>query len=207
MFVEAPVLDGFDAQAQQRGHIVRRQNDAVLAVDGKHIADQERIEAEHGQLGAIGLPKTDDRVAARMDRYDFRLPDLVYKAHAARMEIEVAAVSAVHAGPRGRIAAAVVEAAQLLFELVGRHPSTGVKIEGLGVHARRHRPQATLEIPGYDAVEIHGPDCSEDHQRCERDAHDDEQLAQTMRLGAGHVGAQLRERENTRLKARQSLPR
>src|SRR6266851_4439028 len=110
MFVEAPVLDGFDAQAQQRRHIARRQNDAVLAVDGKHIADQEWIEAVDGQLGAIGMPKADDRVAARADRHEFRLPELVYKAHAARMEIEVAAVSAVHTRPRGRIAAAVVEA-------------------------------------------------------------------------------------------------
>jgi hypothetical protein len=101
------------------------------------------------------------------------------------MEFEVAAVSAVHTGPRGRIAAAVVEAAQLLFEVVGRHGSTGVKVEGLGVDARRHRPQPTLEVPGHDAVEIYDPDCSEGY---ERDAQDQEQVAQTMRLGAGHVG-------------------
>jgi hypothetical protein len=101
------------------------------------------------------------------------------------MEIEVATVSAVHTGSRSGIAAAVVKAAQLLFEFVGRHGSTAVKIEGLGVDARRHRPQPTLEVPGHDAVEIHDPDCSEGY---ERDAHHDEQLAQTMRLGAGHVG-------------------
>jgi hypothetical protein len=157
-------------------------------VDGKHIADQERIEAEYGQLGAIGMPKADDRVAARADRYAFRLPELVYEAYAACMEIEVAAVSAVHAGPRGRIAAAVMQAVQFLFEVVGRHGSTGVKIERLGVDARRHRPQPTLEVPGHDAVEIHDPDCSEGRERYDCDAQDEEQVAQTTRLGAGHVG-------------------
>jgi hypothetical protein len=104
------------------------------------------------------------------------------------MEIEVAAVSAVHTGPRCRIAASVVEAAQLLFEVVSRHGSAGVKIEGLGVDARRHRPQPTLEVPGHDAVEIHDPDCSEGREGHKRHARDDEQNAQTMRLGAGHVG-------------------
>ena len=47
VLVKTPVLDQLDRRAQQWRHIGRRQHDAIFAVDGKHAADQERIEAEH----------------------------------------------------------------------------------------------------------------------------------------------------------------
>ena len=67
VLIEAPVLDQFDARTQQGRHVGRRQDETVLTVDGKHTADHGRIEAEHRQLCAIGLPEVRDRVAARAD--------------------------------------------------------------------------------------------------------------------------------------------
>src|ERR1700675_1353302 len=109
--------------------------------------------------------KLGDRVAAGADRHEFGIAKLIHKAHAARMEIEVAVLPMVDARPLLRIAAAVVEPAQLLFQVIRPYLSTDIKIERLGVDTRRHGPMPTLKFPHHDAVEMHDPDCADD---CER---------------------------------------
>jgi hypothetical protein len=113
------------------------------------------------------------------------------------MEIEVAAVSPVDAGPRCRIAAAVVEAAQFLFEVISRYGRAGIEIERLGVDARRHRPQPTLEIPGHDAVEVYNPGRGGDG--CERDARHDEHGESTQQFGASHAELSRPDEEEARI--------
>ena len=143
-------------------------------MDGKDTADQQRIETEHGQLGAIGVPEARDRVVAGADRHEFRLPQLVDEPHTARMEIEVAAVPAVEAGPRCRIAAAVVETAKFLIEVVGRYRSTDVQIERLGIDTRRHGPQTPLKFMGHEAIEVHDPGRGDGCEHDAREAGNDE---------------------------------
>ena len=50
--VELAVLDGLQRRGQQRRHLVRRDDDAVLAVDREDAADQQRVEADHRHVGA-----------------------------------------------------------------------------------------------------------------------------------------------------------
>ena len=53
--VEAPVLDGLQRLRQKRGHLLRREDDAVLAVRRENVADQQRLELRdrHGVARAV----------------------------------------------------------------------------------------------------------------------------------------------------------
>jgi hypothetical protein len=77
-----------------------------------------------------------------------------------------------------------MEAAQLLFEVVGRDRSTDVEFERCSEDTRRHRPVPTLEFSGDDAVEVHHPSGA-GGQEC--DAPNEEREAPARRPGAGHA--------------------
>ena len=97
-------------------------------------------------------------VAVRMDGHALGLAQLVDEAHAARMQVEGVAMPPIDARARRGIAAAVVQAAQFLLEIVGRDRRTRVQLERRGIDARRHRPEPALKLAGHDAVEMHDPD-------------------------------------------------
>src|SRR5580700_183722 len=132
--------------------------------------------------------KLGDRVAAGADRHELRVAKLIHKAHAARMELEVAVMPMVDARPRLGIAVAVVESAQLLFQVIRTYLNSDIEIERLGVDTCRHGPMPTLEFPHHDAVEMHDPDCAGDCERA-KCAREYEQDAPAIRLGAGHAGS------------------
>ena len=185
MLIEAPVLDQFDARAQQRRHVGGREDQPVFAVDGKYAADHGRIEAEHRQLRAIALPQGRDRVRVRADRDLLGFPLLVDEAHAARMQIEGAAVPPIQSGARGGIAGAVMQAAQFLLEIVRRDLRTHVEFERRRVDARRHGPVPALEFPGDDAVEVRDPDGSRDR---EHGAHHEQRRPPAQEFGTCRAG-------------------
>ena len=184
MLVEAPVLDQFDAGAQQRRHVGGRQHQAVFTMDREYAADHGRIEAEHGQLRAIGRLERGDRVRVRADGDELRFPQLVAEAHAARMQIEGVFTPPIDPGGRRRVPGAVVEAVEFLFEIGRRDLRTGVELERRGVDARRNGPVPTLEFPGHDAVEVHDPGAERGRQN---DAHQDERHAEAKQLGTRHA--------------------
>ncbi len=119
MLVKSPILDQFNPRTQQRRDIIGRQDEPVLAVDWKYTADHGRIEAEHGQLRAIGPCQARNQVWVRIDRDELGLALFVDEARAARMEIERAAAPSIDPGSRERVSGVVMEAAQFLFEIIG----------------------------------------------------------------------------------------
>jgi hypothetical protein len=93
----------------------------------------------------------------------------------------------VGARPRLGITAAVVEAAQFLFQVVRPYRSTDIEIERFGVDTRRHGPMPTLEFPGHDTVEINDPGGGDGCERAQCAAREDEYDAPATRLGAAHA--------------------
>ena len=53
--VELAVLDRLQRFGQQRRHLRRRDDDAILAVDREDAADQQRIEADYRNIRAGGI--------------------------------------------------------------------------------------------------------------------------------------------------------
>ena len=68
VLVEVAILDGLQRLREQRRHFVRRDDDAVLAVDGKDAADQQRVEPVDRHVHALRVDQLDDRVAAKASR-------------------------------------------------------------------------------------------------------------------------------------------
>jgi len=93
------------------------------------------------------------------------------------MYIEIPALPAVHTGSRRRVAWAVVQTAQFLFEIIRTHWSTDIEIEWHGKDTRRHRPMPTLKFPGHEAVEVHDPHGGGGSERAQYTTGDDEQNA------------------------------
>src|SRR5258708_23584361 len=103
------------------------------------------------------------------------------------MQFEGPSLPPVNARAGRGIAAPIVEAAQFLFEIVGSHRSTGVKIERRRIDTRRHGPQPALEFSSHDAIEMQNPRRGSGDRR----QHDEcayEQDAPTAPLAAGHAG-------------------
>ena len=65
--VELAVLDGLERLGQQRRHLVRGDDDPVLAVQRENAADQQRIEADDRNVRALRIGERGDRVAGEAD--------------------------------------------------------------------------------------------------------------------------------------------
>ena len=63
MLIELAVLDGLERLRKHRRHLVRRDDDAVLAVHGEDAADQERIEPVDRDVDALRIDERGDPVA------------------------------------------------------------------------------------------------------------------------------------------------
>jgi len=158
MLVEAPILDQLDAGAQQRRHVRGREHQPVLAVDRKHAADHGGVEPEHRQLRAVARLQPRDGIRIRAYRHQLRVAQFIDEAYAARVQIEAVSASPVHTRTRLRIAHAVMQPVKFLLQVARRDRRAGVQFQRRGIHARRHRPVASLKFTRHHAVQMHHPD-------------------------------------------------
>ncbi len=117
MRVEFAVFDGLQRRGQQGRHLLRSDDDAVLAVDREDAADEQRLEAQHRHLMAGAVAQAGQRRPCAGDGEDLRLAHLVGKARRAQRHLDALALPAVGAGPLERLRALVVQALQLVLEL------------------------------------------------------------------------------------------
>jgi hypothetical protein len=157
MLIEAPVFDDLDSGAQQRRHVGRRQDQAVLPMNGENAADHRRIEAKHRQVLGVGLLQARDRIRVRADHDQLRLTLLIAEAHAARVQNEGISLAPIITGARQWIAGTVVQPVQFLFQIVRRHRRTDVELQGRRIHMRRHRPVPALKLPLHHPVQMRNP--------------------------------------------------
>src|SRR5207248_1280091 len=113
MSIELAVLDGLERLRQQRWNLLRRDDDAILAVDREDAADQQRLEAHDGKLPAIAAAQALDGVGARGERQDGSRACLIREARRAQGYIDAAALQPVGAGALEPIDAPVLQALQL----------------------------------------------------------------------------------------------
>ena len=171
--VEFPVLDGLQRLGQERRHLLGGEDDAILAVAREDAADEERLESQYRQLATGAITQTFEALCPGGDREGLRGARLIGKAYWAQHHIDVLAGHAISPGMIRPVGAAVVQALQLVLELRQGQLQACVQLERRGVHLRRQRPAAPLELRHHEAIEVPRiQECGEN-----RPAEDEEQRA------------------------------
>ena len=129
MAVELAVLDRLERGGQERGHFLRCDDDAILAVDRKNAADEQRLEPQHRYVPAGAVAQALEPLGTRDDAQQLRVARLVREARRPQRNVEARAGHAVGAGTLGPLGAPVVQALQLLLELRRRQRQSRVQLQ------------------------------------------------------------------------------
>ena len=143
--VEAPVLDQSQRVAQQRRNGIGRQYLAILAVRGEDAADDERIEAQHGQRIAAVFAQRADGAAVERQPHTLRRLLPVPEHRRTPEHVEYGAAAPVLSGAGHVANTCVAKLAQVLFELIRAQRRAGIELQRLCMHARRQVPAPRLE--------------------------------------------------------------
>src|SRR5690606_27799048 len=93
--IELAVLDHFQRLRQQRRYLLRRDHDAVFAMDGEDAADQQWIEPKDRHFLIAAVAHVLDGVAARADGEQLRFLERIPELEAAIDQIDARAAAAV----------------------------------------------------------------------------------------------------------------
>ena len=154
MAVELAVLDRLERGGQERGHLLRCDDDAILAVDRKNAADEQRFEPQHRHVTAGAVAQALEALGTCDDAQQLGVARLVREARRPQRNVEARAGHAVGAGALGPLGAPVMQALQLLLQLRRRQCQSRVQLERRREHLCRQRPAAAFELPGHQAIQI-----------------------------------------------------
>src|SRR5262245_17284598 len=154
MAVELAVLDDLESFGQQRRHFERRDDDAIFTVDRENAADQERIESEERDLGAIGPLQALDRTLPSRHADRAGLADFFGELYAARRDVDSPAAPMIGTRPLERIGRRVMQPNQFLLEGIGGQRQPGIELERLCIDLGWQRPASTLELRSHDAIQV-----------------------------------------------------
>ena len=154
MAVELAVLDRFQRRREQCRHLLRRDDDAILAVNREDAADQQRLEPQHRHLLSGAVAQALEPLRARDHAEERGGARLVGEAHRPERHVDALALDAVSPRAVERWGAPVAQALQLLLELCRRECQARVELERRRVHLRRQRPAAPLELVRHQEVEV-----------------------------------------------------
>src|SRR5256885_10312016 len=91
-------INRLERRGQERGHFLRFDDDAILAVDRKDAADEQRLEPQHRHVPAGAVAHALEPLGTRDDVQQLRVARLVREARRPQRNVEARALYAISAG-------------------------------------------------------------------------------------------------------------
>ena len=144
MSIELPVLDRRQRPAAARRHFLRRDHDAIFAVDGEDAADQQRLEARDRHILAVAVAQALDPLLTRDDSQNGGRTGLVGEARRTQRDVQARALLSdkspgARADRRAGTAAAATRARDPTRSAAGRHRAPAER--------RRSAPAVSIAAP------------------------------------------------------------